>query len=335
MENILITGASGFIGSFLVEKALEEGYETYAGIRATSSKGYLKDERIKFIDLHYSDKAKLAAQLTEWKQQHGRWDYIIHNAGVTKCDSKKDFERINYGLTKNFIEALVETDMVPKKFIYMSSLSAWGSGDSKTLTPIMLDHEPKPDTNYGKSKLKAEQYITGIPDFPYIIFRPTGVYGPREKDYFVLLKTIKGGFDPSLGFKPQYLTFIYVRDLVKVIFTSLKKDVVRKGYFVADGNVYTNSEYSAIVKRHLGKKRALKLKVPLFLVKWIAHTLDVTFGWFGKSPTLNKDKYRILRCTNWMCEVEPLQNDLDFVADYDLDKGVKESLAWYRNENWI
>ena len=335
MEKILITGASGFIGSFLVEHALEKDYETYAGIRATSSKAYLKDERIKFIDLSYFDKTSLVTQLNEWKLQNGKWDYIVHNAGLTKCKKKDDFDRVNYRYTKNFVEALIETDMVPKKFVYMSSLSAWGPGDKKTKSPIRLADQPKPDTLYGKSKLKSEQYIANIANFPYIFMRPTGVYGPREKDYFVFLKTVKSGLEPSMGFGEQLLTFIYCNDLVKAVFLSIEKDVVRKGYFVADGKIYTNKEYGDIVKKHLGKKRTLKLKVPLFLVKGIAYFLDTVCGWFGSTPTLNRDKYNILKCMNWKCEVEPLQNDLGFVADYDLDKGITESIAWYKNEKWL
>lgn len=332
---ILITGAAGFIGSFLVEKALEKGYDTSAAIRATSSKEYLKDERIKFVDLKYNNKGTLVEQLTNLKNEIGKFDYIVHNMGVTKCNNKKDFERINYEYTKNFIDALIESDSVPKKFLYMSSLSVWGSGDEKTGRPMMLDDEPKCETLYGKSKLKAERYIKSLPDFPYILLRPTGVYGPREKDYFVFNKTVAGGLEPSMGFKTQYLTFIYVKDLVKLVFLALESDIVRKGYFVSDGNVYTHKEYSAIVKKHLGRKRTLKIKVPLFLVKFISYFLDTVCGWFGKSPTLNKDKYKIMRVMNWKCEIEPTQKDFNFVADYDLDKGTEEAIKWYKQEKWL
>jgi Nucleoside-diphosphate-sugar epimerases len=64
----LITGASGFIGSFLVEKALEEGYETWAGVRKSSSREYLKDDRIQFLDLNFGDKNKLKEQLSHFKR---------------------------------------------------------------------------------------------------------------------------------------------------------------------------------------------------------------------------------------------------------------------------
>ena len=332
---ILITGASGFIGSFLIEEALNKEFEVYAGIRKSSSKQYLQDKRINFIDLNYSDSVELVNQLSDFKREHGKFDFIVHNAGVTKANNKNDFNRINFEFTKNFVDALIAADMVPQKFVYMSSLSAWGSGNEKTHAPIMLSDEPRPNTTYGLSKLKAEQYIKTLNGFPYIFARPTGVYGPREKDYFVFNKTVKNGIEPSMGFKPQYLTFIYVRDLVKFVFTALESPIVQRGYFITDGHVYTNTEYADIVKRHLNKKRTIKLKIPLFLVKAIAVTLDVICGWFGKSPTLNRDKYNILSAMNWICEIEPLRQDFNFKADYDLDNGMKKSIDWYKQEGWL
>ncbi|MDR2653039.1 MAG: NAD(P)-dependent oxidoreductase [Prevotellaceae bacterium] len=323
---ILITGASGFIGSFLVEKSLEQGFETYAGIRASSSKKYLSDERIKFIDINYADKETLISQLNEFKQQNGAWDYIIHNAGVTKCDKKSDFDKINFIFTKNFVEALCATDMIPKTFVYMSSLSAWGTGNEKTLEPVKLSDAPRPNTAYGKSKINAENFIANIADFPYLFIRPTGVYGPREKDYLAFVKSVKKGIVPSIGLKTQYLTFVYVKDLAKAIFLLIEKHVVRKSYFVSDGNVYTSKEYARTVKKLLGKRFTIKICLPVFVLKIICFSLDTIYGWFGKSPTLNRDKYNILKARNWKCETEPLQNDANFVADYDLTRGIKETI---------
>ncbi|MDR0754767.1 MAG: NAD(P)-dependent oxidoreductase [Prevotellaceae bacterium] len=334
---ILITGASGFIGSFLVEKSLEQRFETYAGIRSSSSKKYIVDERIKFIDINYADKEKLISQLNEFKQQNGTWDYIIHNAGITKCNKKSDFDRINFMFTKNFVEALCETNMIPKIFVYISSLSAWGAGNEKTLEPIKLDDLPKPDTAYGKSKIKSENFIANIPDFPYLFIRPAGVYGPREKDYLTFVKSIKKGIVPSIGFKPQYLTFIYVKDLTKAIFLLIEKHVVGKSYFVSDGNVYTSKEYANTVKKLLGKKFTIKICIPVFILKIICCLLDTVYGLFGKSPTLNSDKYNILKARNWKCEIQPLQTDANFSADYDLMSGLKETIEFelYKKNQFI
>ena len=75
MKRILVTGASGFIGSFIVSEGLEKGFEMWAGMRGTSSKGYLTDERIKFAQLNLGNKQELKSQLTSYKEQmNGRWD---------------------------------------------------------------------------------------------------------------------------------------------------------------------------------------------------------------------------------------------------------------------
>ena len=326
---ILVTGSTGFIGSFIISEGISRQYEMYAGIRSSSSLKYLPDH-VHTVQLDLNDKEKLKSQLL----QSGRFDYIIHNAGVTKCNDKKEFDRVNYGCTRNFVEALIETDTVPDKFLFVSSLAALGPGDPKTLEPIRLSDIPHPDTLYGISKLKAEQFIISQDNFPYLFVRPTGVYGPREKDYFVFLQTVNNHLEPAMGTKTQHLTFIYVTDLVKVMFKALESAYVQKAWIVSDGKVYDNREYAAIVKKHLNKK-ALYLPVPLFLVKAISYTLDTVCGLFGVSPTLNKDKYKVMRATNWICEVEPLQKDLDFEADYDLDKGIEACVKWYKKEGWL
>ena len=102
MAKILVTGASGFIGSFITEAAVEKGLETFAGIRSTSSKRYLIDNRINFIELDFSDKQKLREVLSLFKKDNGNFDYIVHCAGVTKCISKNDFIEVNYQQTKDF-----------------------------------------------------------------------------------------------------------------------------------------------------------------------------------------------------------------------------------------
>ena len=156
MKKILITGASGFIGGFLVKEALNRGYETWAGVRSTSSRVNLQDERIRFIDLKYSDRESLTAQLADFVREHGPWDYVIHNAGLTKTLDKRNFYRINAQNTANLIEALAASGCKPEKFLLMSSLSSYGRGDEKTFRPISLDDPQLPDTEYGKSKLEAE-----------------------------------------------------------------------------------------------------------------------------------------------------------------------------------
>ena len=76
-----------------------------------------------------------------------------------------------------------------------------------------------------RAKLEAENYLRHQSYFPYVILRPTGVYGPGEKDYFMEIKSVKSGFDFAVGFTPQRITFIYVKDLATVAFLALENEL--------------------------------------------------------------------------------------------------------------
>ncbi|MEI6899965.1 MAG: NAD(P)-dependent oxidoreductase [Bacteroidota bacterium] len=334
MKTVLITGASGFIGSFLAEEGINRNYKVFAAIRKSSSRQYLQDTSVNILEFDFSSEKNLIDSLNDCKERGIHFDYIIHNAGVTKAQKKGDFYRVNYLQTCYFVEALRKTAMIPEKFILISSLAAYGPGSPVTMEPVRLDQVPNPVELYGKSKLEAEKFMQSQIDFPWIIIRPTGVYGPREKDYFIFFQTINRGLETYIGSKKQILTFIYVKDLVKLIFAAVESQIVHKGYFAADGKEYDSVEFSSIAKKHLGK-RTIKIVVPKGLVKQIAYSLEKICGLWGTIPTLNSDKYQVLASSNWRCETRPLEEDFGFVAEYDLDKGVKETIQWYRKEKWL
>ncbi len=329
MKKVLITGASGFIGSFLVQEALNQGFEVYAGMRTSSRKDFLSDPRINFIELGLSWKELIVEKLVYYEKEIGRFDCVIHCAGLTKSYKKEDFERVNFQYTKNIIEALIEANCVPNKFVYLSSLAAYGPGNEQSMQPINDSSNPNPISYYGKSKLKSEKFIHGLKDFPYLIFRPTGVYGPREKDYFLIYKSIKNHMETYIGSSKQQLSFIYVKDLAGLIIKSLESDICEKSYFVTDGNSYTSKEFSKIIKTHLNVK-TISIVFPKTFVKFIAFCLEKIFALFGKTPTLYTEKYKEISSSNWLCDSSSAMKDFDFTPKYDLQKGLKETISWYK-----
>lgn len=334
-KKILITGASGFIGNAVVSQALEQGYETWAGIRSSSSRSMLQDKRINFIDLNYSDKEKLSEQLRSLTNENGKFDAIVHVAGITKAIRKSDFDKINFLFTKNFVEAIIEADVVPKSFVFMSTLGAIGVGDEETYMPMECDREPNPNTAYGKSKLLAEKFLKSIPNFPYVILRPTGVYGPNDKDYLILIKAVNKGINVGAGFKKQLLSFIYISDLVDIVFSCIDKNIVQKEYYVSDGCGYTDDEFNKIVQQALQKKRVLRLKLPLTLVKGAAYVSEKIGELLNRPLTFNTDKYKIMRQRNWTCDISPLQKDINFTPKYYLKNGVEKTIDWYKERGWL
>ena len=346
---ILVTGASGFIGSFIVEEALKRGFETWAGVRGTSSRKYLQDERIRFAQLDMQSPEKLHEQLLAYKAEMGGkgWDFVIHAAGATKCLHKEDFFRTNTEGTKNLIDALRSANMIPKRFVFLSSLSIYGAIREKPVrkasdenpwiySPILLSDEPKPNTAYGESKLAAEHYLTEQKDFPYTILRPTGVYGPRERDYFLMAQSIKRHIDIAAGFTPQEITFVYVLDVVQAIFKSMEAPKAEgKAYFLSDGEVYNSRRYSDLVQQHLGNPWVLHLKLPLCLLRAVCWVSGKISRLTGKMNALNNDKYHILSQRNWQCEIQPAIDDFGYSPDWSLEQGVEESIRWYRQEGWL
>lgn len=334
-KKILITGASGFIGGFLVDEALDRGYEVWAGIRIGSNKRNLLGKGVYFIYLPYEDEQELTECVRKHSVSWGAWDYVIHNAGVTKTSKKEEFYEVNAEYTKRLFKAL-GTCAVPEKFILMSSLSSYGCKDEKQYTPIKIDDIQNPNTEYGKSKLKAEKYVKQQSEISYIILKPTGVYGPGEKDYLNEIKSINSGIDCSIGYKPQQLTFIYVKDLARICFDAIENQNIRnKEYLLSDGDVYTDREFAADIQELTGRKFVLHLRLPVFLVYIACLISEIASRLFRFNTMFNTDKYKILKQRNWKCDITPVCEDLGFVPRYKLKKGLKESIEWYKDKKWL
>ena len=329
---ILITGASGFIGSFIVEEALKQGFETWAAVRKSSSKEYLQDERIHFIELNLSSKAQLIEQL----RPH-QFDYVVHAAGVTKCLNKADFRRINTEGTKNLVDALLDLQMPLKRFVFLSSLSVFGAiKEQLPYDEIREDDTPKPNTEYGRSKLEAERYINSIGSrLPYIILRPTGVYGPREKDYFMMAKSIKQHIDFAVGYQRQDITFVYVTDVVQAVFLALEKGETGRKYFLSDGQVYQSTTFSDLIHEELGRPWWLRITAPVWVLRVVTFFGEYIGHMTGKVTALNNDKYNILRQRNGRCDIEPTRHELGFEPKVQLKEGVKTTIQWYKDHKWL
>ncbi len=334
MKKILITGASGFIGSFLVEEALIRGYRVYAAIRKSSNKMYLTDARINFFTINLDNKKQLVDDFIKFRQEGILFDYVIHNAGVTKVIKKSDFETVNFQYTKNLVEALIEAECIPEKFIYLSSLGAYGPGNEITWDPIKESDMPCPQSLYGKSKYNAEQFIKEQNLLTYIIIRPTGVYGPRDTDYFSFIKTINLSIEPYIGSLNKLLSFVYVKDLTRIIFIALQSRVINKSYFVTDGKTYTSKEFAQIVKKALSKK-TIKFIVPKVFVRIISLGAEKLSLLFNEPSVLNADKYITLTAGNWSCDSSQAEQDFSFKAEYDLVSGITETIKWYKKNKWI
>ena len=332
-KKILITGATGFIGSFIAEEALNRGMEVWAAVRGTSSRKYLPQPEINFIELNLGKPEELQRQLSGH-----RFDYVVHAAGVTKCLDSRDFFRTNTDGTINLVNALRQLPESPQRFVFVSSLSILGPvREEQPYTDITDNDTPQPNTAYGKSKLQAEDYLRSLGNkFPFVILRPTGVYGPREKDYFMMADSIKKHVDFAVGYKQQDITFIFVKDVVQAVFLALEREeATGKSFILSDGLVYSSRTFSDLIKKELGIKCVLRIVAPLWFLKAVSVVAEGFAHLTGHISALNRDKYNIMKQRNWRCDISPARNILGFNPQYPLERGVKITMKWYRDNGWL
>jgi nucleoside-diphosphate-sugar epimerase len=328
-ERILITGASGFIGYHLIKAAQKAGLEVHAAVRSTSKLSQLDSLAPKYIYPDFRSENSLLKHLEE-----GQYAYILHAAGATKAKNQEEYNTINADYTRNLALAAAKLQPGLKKFVFLSSLAAQGPSAYEEFQLFSESRKPNPVTAYGKSKLLAEQYLADI-DLPKVVLRPTAVYGPGEKDLFIVFKMLQDGLDAYIGKNPQRFSFVYVQDLVNAAMLALKSESKKEHiYNISDGNVYSRYELADTFKALLGKK-TMRFHIPEGVVKMVANLMELAYANSEKAPVLNKEKLNELTAPNWACSIQAAQTDLNYLPVYNLKAGLAESMPWYTENKWL
>jgi len=318
----LVTGATGFIGKNLVPiLAAERPIRILA--RRTSDLSFYRKQRgveIAYADMEAGRGIEEALKGIE---------VVIHVAGRTMGRNRYDFYRSNVLGTKNLVSAMQKTGV--GRLLFISSHAACGASPSRL--GISEDIKPNPVSDYGWSKLQAETVVvrSGI---PHIILRPSSVYGPYEMEILKYVRLVNRGICPQTGFGEKYLNLVYVRDLIGIIQKILIDNRFdNRIYFASDGRSYAFSEIIAAIARQLGKKRLLKLPVPLPLSLMYGILNDALIP--EKKRVISRAKVREMAQKYWLCSNERMVRELGFRPSYDLEKGMTETVAWYRSNGFI
>ena len=161
------------------------------------------------------------------------------------------------------------------------------------------------------------------------------MYGPREKDYFMMAKSIKNHIDFAAGYKQQDLTFVYVQDVVQVVFLAFDRGKSGRTYFISDGHVYSSRHFSDLIRKELGMPWCLRIVAPLWVLRIVTFVSEYISRITGKITALNNDKYNILKQRNWRCNIEPTVDELGYHPSFNLEKGVHLTIQWYRERGEI
>jgi nucleoside-diphosphate-sugar epimerase len=339
-ERVLITGASGFIGYHLVQAALEEGFEVHAAVRRSSEVSDLKQLG---IDAERSKKGKLLFVYPDFTSKDalitlmrdGVYSYVIHAAGVTRARDTEAYNEVNANYSFRLAEASLASGVPLKRFVFLSSLAAIGSESYGAEQQINENTIPQPITSYGKSKLLAESYLAELKGLPLTTIRPTAVYGPREKDILILFQTLNKGLDLYIGHKPQWLSFVYVKDLVAATLAAFKEEgKPHTAYNISDGRKYDRYKLANLFEEFT-KKSSYRLHLPLGVIKLIATILEAVSTFSKKAPVLNQEKIGELTAENWYCSIDLAKKNLRYEPKFGLKDGLKETLTWYKENRWL
>lgn len=318
---VLVTGATGFIGSHLSEELVRRGHKVTCLVRENSDLKWIENTELKIIK---GDCKKIESL---YKAVDGI-DYIFHLAGLTKACSEADFFGANADGTKNIITATLENNPNLKRFVYISSLAA--VGPSQKGSPLKEDTDPHPVSSYGRSKLEGEKVVLKYKEkLPVTVIRPSAVYGPRDKDLFVFFKLLKKGIFPYWG--KCYYSLVYVDDLIQgIILAAENKKAEGQVYFMSDSKFYTNEEIMKAISSALGIK-AFRLRIPKPFMPFFAYIGERII----KNGIINRDKIKELSYSHWICDTTKAKDELGFIPKVRLKEGMKWTADWYRIHRWL
>ncbi len=322
-----VTGATGFVGSHLVDRLIERGIEPYCLRRKTSNIKWLEGKPVKFVDGDLFSNEVLEDVIKDM-------DYVFHVAGVVKAKNKDGFIKGNHLATKNLIEITRKVNPGIKKFVHISSLAV--CGPTPDATPLTEDYDPKPMTTYAVTKLAAEEEVMKYKDEMNVtILRPPAVYGPRDTEIFIYFQTFKKGLNSLIGFGEKFLSLVYVKELVDAIMLAAESDKSNgQTYFICSDKPYNWDEIGSTTSIVLGKK-SLKLRLPHFFVFSVGYMAEYFGRLTNKAMTLNVEKVRDITSARWVCSNEKAKKELGFNPVLSLEEGFRETVDWYKLEGWL
>lgn len=325
---VLVTGATGFLGSFAAERFKREGFDVRCTVRRTSNLRWVEGKGYELIETDFNsiDSLRLAVEDV---------DYVVHIAGVIAARNFEEYLKGNRDSTKNLLKAIQLFSPKLKKFVYISSQTA--VGPAKSLDSPVDENSPcRPITNYGRSKYEAEKVVQQYSkNLPTAIVRLPAIYGPRDEALVDMLRIVKFGFAPLIGFDQKYVSILHCFDAVEGIYLVTTEETTSGDVFFITSEEFYTWDYLMDCMGKSANRKIHKIRVPHSIV-YVSGLITQLFGYFSsKPPVFNFEKAKDFTQKYWICSHVKALELLGFEQTISPESGMKETYEWYINNKWI
>lgn len=328
MLRVLVTGATGFIGSHLVERLLSMGYEVLCLVRKTSVLNNLRKQDIELVYGELTDNKSLKNQFNT------DVDVVFHIAGILGewGIPEEVYWKINVEGTKNILDLFIQTSI--KRFVYCSSAGVLGPLEKP---PADESFPLNPSNIYERTKAEAEKIVLAYyheVGLPITIIRPEFVYGPRDMHTLGLFKTIQRGIFPIIGDGNTTLHPTYITDLIQGFELCIeKKRALGETYLIAGERYVTVRELTAKIAKVLGAHPPT-IGIPIWLANMMGFIMETSAHIFNFRPPLTRSRVKFFT-QNRGCDISKARRELEYKPMVNLEEGIKKTVKWYRNNKYL
>ncbi len=327
MKTVLVTGASGFVGGHIVEALARNGIRSRCLVRSISR---LDDIRGWSPELVFGDLSSPASLETAVAGVDG----IVHAAGITRACSVSEYWRVNAEGSGNLYRACLAKNPAVRRIVHIGSLAAWGP--SVAGRPIQEGQEPRPVSDYGRSKLAGQRIAEAHRDrLPIVMLIPPAVYGPADRAFLGLFSCVKRGFAPVIGRGERWISMIYAKDLARAALVCLESEkAVGNDYLLEDGHPHTWQDITQAMGQSLHKS-PVRVRIPRLALQAAGAVIGWAASCAGKPALLDSDRLKDFLQPSWTCASAKIRAELGFSPQYTLSQGISETCRWYTEHHWL
>jgi nucleoside-diphosphate-sugar epimerase len=324
--SVLVTGATGFVGSHLAAHLAGRGDEVRCLVRRPAEAGWLAALGVRVVPGALDDAASLQAAVAGT-------DVVYHLAGLTAAGSEAEFLAVNAEGTARLLAAAAAARPAPARFVHVSSLAAVGPTEPGQL---VTEASPcRPVTAYGRSKLAGEAVVRRSA-LPWTIVRPPAVYGPRDRELLRVFRIARFGFAPVFGRGRQELSLVYVEDLAAGLAqAAAAPHAAGATYHLAHPGIVSALDLVREIGRAVRGRAPLVVPVPPAIAARVVRMIGRAAAAAGRRTVVSEDKMAEFLAPAWGTSVAKAERELGWRPPHDLRSGIAATAAWYRAEGLL